>query len=336
MAGASSNTTVGDRGWRIAATPSIDTSTESSVTTTSARLNANVISDGGAPTGITVRFGYSNISQTTFANYGGANGTITAWSVANYTTGQLPFVDIAGLASNMTYYFNVNAQNSGGNVYGTELHFTTTAANVTTCPIFFSGIPSTNSIDLQWAKTGSLAYVKLYYQLGVIPASNTTGVLIYSGADNYFQHTGLNPGTSYGYRIYGYESLIWSTNNATLMVTTLPSTANSTGLSTPTQPGSMYITPSSSWLVNIPLHELADNVATSIQMPVGNFYLLAIILSGTIIGFIVYRKAKDELIALIAIVIIFGIGTTQGIVPLWLTIGTGLLIIPIWAVRRRA
>jgi hypothetical protein len=322
--------------FRTADIPSINTATASSVTTTSARLNANVISDGGAPTGVIVRFGYSNVTHpATFTDYA-TDGIITSWSAANYTTAQLPWVDVAGLHDNMTYYFNVNALNSGGNSTGTQISFTTVYQNVTSAPIYFSGVPASTSISLQWTKTGDASYVKLYYQQSAIPTDNTTGILLYSGSDNYFPHTGLTPGTSYGYRIYGYEAGIWSTNSTTLMVTTLPAATIPTGVPHPTTPSSLFITPNSSYLSNIPFHELIDSNAAAIGMPVGNFYLIMFIMAGVVVGFLIYNKGKDEIVSLVAMGAIFGFGTSAQVVPLWITIGTFLLVIPIWAIKRRA
>lgn len=319
---------------RTADLPSVDVADASLVTSSSARLNGNIINDGNED--VAIRWGYGTISQTVFANYGGANGTISAWSVSNYTTGNLPFYDATMLTGNVTYYFNIQAQNSGGYAIGVERNFFTTSFNVTTCPNYFTGVPASTTIDLQWAKTGSLAYVKLYYQPAVIPTDNTTGVLIYSGSANYFRHTPLTPGTSYGYRIYAYESGMWSANSSTVLLTTLPASTTTSGLTTPSSPSSMYLTPDSSYLSENPFHELIEANATSIGMPVGNFFLLLNIVLGLIIGLIVYSKSKDELIALIGIVVIFGFGTSANIMPIWVTIGTGLLIIPLWALRRRA
>jgi hypothetical protein len=92
--------------------PTVQTNAATSITTTGATLNGNVISDGGAA--VTARgfmYGTSanNLLQT--VQSGSGTGSFTA--------------SLTGLTSSTTYYYKAYATNSEGTAYGEVLSFTT-------------------------------------------------------------------------------------------------------------------------------------------------------------------------------------------------------------------
>lgn len=84
--------------------PSIETEAASSITSSTAVLNSEILSDGEGV--VSVRFGWGESSEAViedYASYEVVDGT--------YTTGQHPYLGITDLSGNTTYYFRVEGTN---------------------------------------------------------------------------------------------------------------------------------------------------------------------------------------------------------------------------------
>jgi len=101
--------------------PSVTTNAASSITGTTATLNASVNAHGGTTTALTIR--YSTDSTTVGS---GTSATVSPTSISG-STEQSVFANITGLTINTTYYFRVSATNSAGTDIGEILSFTTTS-----------------------------------------------------------------------------------------------------------------------------------------------------------------------------------------------------------------
>ena len=101
-------------GGTTAGLPTVETSTPTNVTTTSAVCGGNVTSDGGST--VTARgVCWSTSSNPTVYD----NKTIDGSTLGQFTS------NISGLQSNTTYYVRAYATNSQGTAYGTQKTFTT-------------------------------------------------------------------------------------------------------------------------------------------------------------------------------------------------------------------
>ena len=105
----------------IAATiPTLNTLTESNVTSTTAVLGGNITSDGGSS--ITVKgVCWNTTSGPTITNSKTSDGS----GVGNFTS------NLTGLVANTTYYVRAYATNGQGTAYGNEVSFTTKSDGTT-------------------------------------------------------------------------------------------------------------------------------------------------------------------------------------------------------------
>jgi len=111
--------------------PSVTTNAATSITGTTATLNASVNAHGATTSELTIR--YSTDSTTVGS---GTSPTVSPTSISGSTV-QSVLANITGLTINTTYYFRVSATNSAGTDIGEILSFTTTSeaseAIVTSC-----------------------------------------------------------------------------------------------------------------------------------------------------------------------------------------------------------
>ena len=99
--------------------PAVTTSAATAITATGATLNASVNPEGSATT---YSFTYGTSSTLS------SGTTTTAQSAGSGTSAESETAVLTGLTANTTYYFRVQATNTGGTTDGTILHFTTSAA----------------------------------------------------------------------------------------------------------------------------------------------------------------------------------------------------------------
>ena len=151
-------------GYTSQTTPSVTTNAASSVVVSSATLNGNVTSDGGAT--VTDRGFYFGTSSTATSNpsYSAGSGT-GAFSLSR-----------TGLSGSTTYYFAAYATNAAGTTIGGTSSFTTQVAATIQGSYY-----GTNKPD---------GYQNLNAAQAELAISNTTGNVWYHeiGADYYKQH----------------------------------------------------------------------------------------------------------------------------------------------------
>lgn len=312
-------------------TPSTLTTLEASdVGSTTAIFNAYINDDGDDTNGVAVRFGYDTITHAgNFALY----GTIGSWLSSNYTTGEPIYEALTGLTPSTTYFVSVQGQNSAGYTTGNEIQFVTPPSSTALAPSSFIILPSSTSMDLGWTKPSGFSASKLYYSVGSIPTSNVTGTLLYSGSNPYYTHSSLTSGTTYGYRVYGYESGVWSASTTGIMTTT--GTSTSPGLTTPTTPLGWFIDTDYTTQNQTFIYPIINNLADSFSMPRDTaWYTWALGLS-MFFGFLVWSASRSMMMVAIAVCAGILLGAAQGILPKATILLILAFAIPIIAVRER-
>jgi hypothetical protein len=303
--------------------PSITTVAATLVTTTTARLNSLLVSDGNQASD--VRFSYGVASHSGNCTAGGtgtacggsAYNTTTAWVSDTYVTGNTPYVDITGLTLGTTYYFCAQAQNDVSCTCGGELSFTTaTGVNE---PTSLQGVAGETTVSLLWKKgTGSTGTL-IMRKTGGYPTSKTDGTEVYEDVRTSHKDTGLTSGTTYYYMAWGYSGAYYSTSNTTLMVTTLASGTAGEDLPVPATPDTWFQSPDYTNMENFPFYSIINFAFDAFEMPKSiGWYMLALIFA-VACGVFFYSALGNSNLFL-SIIVVGGVIVFESmlkLVPLW-------------------
>lgn len=310
--------------------PEISTKDASNVGSTTSILNAYINDDGNDLNNVSVRFGYDTITHA--ANFA-AYGTIGAWSSSNYTTNELAISVLTGLNPSTTYFFNAQGQNSAGTVTGTEQQFVTPAAVTTLSPSNLVILPSSSSVDLRWTNPSGYSESRVYYKVGAIPSSNTTGTLLYSGTNSYCTQPSLTPGTTYGYVVYGYENGVWSSSSTGIITT--KGAATGVGLTTPTTPFNWIMETDYNTMNQTFFFPIVNNLADSLSMPRDTAWITWALGLSMFFGFVVWSASRSMVAIVGAVIVGVVLGWSQHIVPLYMAFLVLLFGISIIVIRER-
>lgn len=314
-----------------ATTPVITTQSANDVSSTTTILNAFINSDGNDTHDVAVRFGFDTISHP--ANFN-LYSNITSWSTSNYSSGTVAVYILTGLTPSTAYFFNVQGQNSAGTATGTQAQFVTGDALTALAPSNFVLQPLSTSINLQWTNPAGFSESRLYYDSGSIPSSNSTGALLYSGSGNYYIHTGLTSGTTYGYRLYGYDaSGIWSASTFGIVTTT--GTAASVALIAPPQPSNWFIDTDYTTQNKTFYYPIVNNIADSLSMPRNSAWATWAYGIAMFFGFLIWSASRSMVAVTLAVVVGVWLGSAQHLIPFVAALLVLVFGIAIIAVRER-
>lgn len=327
--------------------PTITTVAATYVTLTSARLNATVTSAGGQQ--CDVRFLYSVLSgnctagtvcTTATCNATSYNGT-TSWVENTYGDGATPYVDISSLSANTTYYFCAQVRNDYMCACGGQLTFTTSSAGggggtTTTNPTNLRGIPTAISVSLVWVKGTGYGNTMIRYKTSGYPTSIADGYLVYLGSDSSTSHSGLLPGTTYYYIAIGESGGIYSTGNATLMMTTIAKAATGDDQPVPLTPPTWYQAPDYTRMSNIPFYGMVNWWADTFQMDRSTLWFICALLFCVGAGIFIYLKSGGKiLIGIIVVIICIGLSAFMGIMSFWFELPAILMMVGALAIGER-
>jgi len=308
----------------------VTTKDATDIGSSTAVLNAYVDEDGGDTNGVALQFGYANATHA--ANFA-AYTHFTAWSTSNYTTGEAYNLAVGSLTPSTTYYFNTQGQNSVGYTYGVEQTFVTPASSTVLTPSNFIILPSSTSVDLQWSKPAGFSESRLYFKSGSIPSSNTTVDLLYSGVNNYYTHSSLTSGTTYGYLLYGYESGIWSASASGIITT--KGTSTGTGFNTPTVPTNWFIDTEYTTQNTTFYYDIVNNLADSFSMPRNTAWATWALCLAMFLGFLIWSASRSMVATTGAVCVGVIIGSLQHLIPMYMMLLVLVFGISIIAVRER-
>lgn len=310
--------------------PLIQSQAATYVEATTARLNALVISDGNQACDVRFAYGTTSANCTYNGTCAGATcnateyDTVTAWVENTYTTGQTPYVDITGLAVSTTYYFCVQIRNDVNCTCGGELSFTTeTGINE---PADFKGIPSAEEISLFWVKGTGSTNTLIRYKTGSYPSDVLDGTEVYFDSETSVLHTGLTRGTTYFYKAWGESGGTYSTDNVTLIITTLSTPDEADDQPTPGTPDSWFQTPDYTKMSGLPFYGLVNWWADSFEIPRGTLWFMGIIGFATGAAILAYWKSQKVLIAAAVLLVFFGTAAAIELAPLWVIAPPVLII----------
>lgn len=301
--------------------PSILTMDASNVAGTSARLNSGLASDGGDP--CTIKFGWGLTSESAVENYDSYD-TLTG----TYTTGNYPYLDVSGLLSGHTYYFRVSATNIIGTDVGEQLTFETPV--ILEAPTNFIGYPEATSISLTWSKGIGSTNTLVRYGQTVYPGATTEGTEAYFGPGSTYTLAGLTSGKTYYFSAWGETGGNYSTNYATLLMTTSASAGGITpDMDVPTQPSRWFSPPDYTSMQGLGLIYDALNSAMDCgRIPRETGWFLGAVGLALMAGLIAYLKlGKKLMIGMAVLTVGLAMGYFVRLVPWWLPLMTLILVI---------
>jgi len=194
-------TTVGDA--------SVITNPATNIATTAARLNGQLVSDGGDHCQVRFEWGYAT----------GVYTYATLWT-NGMPSGTFFHADIIALSGNTTYYFRAQARNSAGTVSGDELSFTTGDELQPPWPFSAQGISGTE-INITWTKGSGAQNTIIQMAMGNYPADINSGLRVYFNAGTHVIVPGLIPGMTYYFRAWSESGGDVSANYSQDLATTL-------------------------------------------------------------------------------------------------------------------
>ncbi len=197
--------------------PIVTTLSATSLLPTSATLNGNLTSTGGAPCGVSFEY----YPDTSYEDVGTAPVTSPP-GLFNQS--------ISGLSPNTTYHYRAVASNSAGTTKGPYMTFTTQAAApaVITLPVDSPG-PTSATLNGNLTSTGG-APCTVFFQYGLTTAYGDAisfGTMTLPGPFSQ-PVSGLTPGTTYHYRAAANNSA-GTTNGPDMTFTTMPPTPTGGG-----------------------------------------------------------------------------------------------------------
>jgi hypothetical protein len=320
--------------------PTISTLAASVVSSTTARLNSQITFDGATGGGepCTVTFVYA--AGSGYANYAavlGAVGSVETAVAGTYAVNQTPYLDITGLVVATTYSFAVKAINSTTTtVYGAVITFTTESGVYT--PTNLSAIPTATTISLSWNKGVGAANSWISYLTASYPTVHTDGILVYSGTSSSCVVSGLSPGTTYYFSLWGFTGAVFSATYITIACTTSVTTENVTIVppseyATPTQ---WFQAPDYTRMSAFPLYDIINWGADQFQIPRGTSWFVIAIIFSMCIGLLIYKLSTNIPAAMFSIAVIMYICSMAGIMEMWLLLPFILIGVAAWVQGNRA
>jgi hypothetical protein len=301
------------------------------VAATTARLNGNVTDDGalGGGEDCTVVFVYKDNAGAHYANYAAvlAAGGTEVTATGTYNTGELPYYDISGLAVSTNYDFAVKVTNSVSTQFGGVLWFTTESG--VSAPSGLKAIPTGSTISLLWAKGSGATNTYIRAKVGSYPTgvSDASSTLVYNGEEGSYLWTGRTVGTTYYFMAWGLSGATFSTDNVTVIATTLPYTTPSVTVNSLTAPSNWWTTSSPSVFSKLPIYGTVNWVWDTYNIPQGTGWLIIALVFTILGGIAVYAFSHRILVGVISVggfLTLFGF---MGMIPLWLVFVVVIFIV---------
>lgn len=173
---------------------------------------------------------------------------------------------------------------------------------------------SSTQINLTWDIGEGCEKTHIRYKTGGYPTDIADGTEIYEGDGTLFNHKGLNPGTTYYYKAWGYDEdedvyVGWDRDVATTLM-------GEEGPEAPPMPGEWFQDPSCDAYASFPGYDLLINVADSFGMPYGTMCLIHtvfLVVGVSAVGFVM----GGTMIGLGTMAVAIMAGSIAGLMPMW-------------------
>ena len=300
--------------------PSILTKDASSVAGTSARLNSGLASDGNDDCIITFGWGLTSASAVgAYDSYEVVSGT--------YNSGDYPYLDVTGLLPGHTYYFRVMATNDIGTNVGLELTFETPMT--LSAPTNFLANPTDTSITLVWSKGAGSTNTLVRYSQTDYPETITDGTEAYFGPGNTYTLEDLSTGKNYYFAAWGEDGGDYSSDFATLIMTTSATSATTIpDMDVPDEPSRWFTT---DYTAMSGLGFIYDAINSAIgpgEIPRATAWFWLAVLLAFLAGLVAYLLlGKKLMIAMITITVVFALEYFAQQVPFWMPLMTLILVV---------
>lgn len=287
--------------------PTVTTNPATYITKTTARMNGYLNVDGGSA--CNVSFNYSLWNGSAW----GAN--VSTANQSGKVTGESFYADLTGLNNSSTYRFIALAGNTLGASQGLWVNFSTLSVGYE--PTNLLCIPSGDSISLSWTKNQSIStYIR--YKVGSYPTGSTDGNIVANQSGGSYTHTGLTPGTSYFYRMWGLENDVLTTNSSTIMCTCTAGNVSGATPVAPTAPNTWFSGTNTSKLEDLPFFEIVTDIGDAGNIPATTWWFM-VLLGGVLTGgLVVYSRSKNLFIACILVMALLTILSIMVLMPMWI------------------
>ena len=224
------------------------------------------------------------------------------------------------------------ANADGGSATGSVQTFTTSSS--VGAPSNAVATVSGNDIILSWVKGTGATDTIIRYAVGVIPADNVSGALLYNSTASTVTQPNVTQGSTYGYRLFGYDpSEGWSSTSITVSITP-GSSENSTGSgylpSGMSLPSGFLADPDATGMSGFLFDPIMKQNSAEVGMPLNWAYAGACMVISGLFGAIGWWFSKKPVIALVIFTLGLLVGNQMSIMPgfvIWiLVVIDGLLI----------
>ncbi|WP_256012193.1 YDG domain-containing protein [Desertivirga xinjiangensis] len=205
---------------RVAITAPIATTTAVATKTSTTATLPGAVSDGGAETTITFEYG-TNADLSGAASVNASPDKIAAGAGSTNVSAA-----ITGLIGGTTYYYRVKAVNTAGTTTGDIKSFVTDLA-IPSAPTLSAATSVTdNSLTINWAAVSGADSYKLDVSVYSDFKSHVSGYYDKTIISTSEVLSGLNPGTTYYYKVRAVNTSGTSTNSTTGSQITIPAAPN--------------------------------------------------------------------------------------------------------------
>jgi hypothetical protein len=173
---------------------------------------------------------------------------------------------------------------------------------------------------LFWVKGVGSTNTLLRYKIGGFPSDVADGVQAYFDSQTSVLVPSLTSGTTYYFIAWGESGGVYSTGNATVILTTLPATAADPNLPAPTTPTQWFQAPDYTNVANLPWYGMVNWWADTAQIPRSTLWFMGAMMCAMAGGVLVYGWSRKIIIAVLVVIVLIGLFAMMKLLSLWIIV----------------